>query len=377
MNIPLDKSVYLICGDDEFRVDTAARELINALVPKEDREFGLEKIDARGVEVIESTLELLRDIRDTLFANDLFGSSEKTLWLLETPFLANERLIKSDDVKEALTPLIEQIKKGLPEGSRLVVSTSKINRTQPFYKAIKAKGYVLDFGSNLRQNEREQAAEIFIAESLPKVGLKMDAKTIRHFVQRAGADFRQLHSELNKLACYCGDRKEATVEDVDEIITAASVSEIWDFTDAFASRNAAKLALQIRKQLNQGENAIRLTTSILSCVSTMLFLRDAIDKGWATPASRSINWSDIPEDVDIGLALSEKDIRKTLTGFRAQKTFEQACLWKTSELRAARHHVLALREALVSCQIPEETLLNLYLIRALGTRNKPANSRKV
>jgi hypothetical protein len=109
----------------------------------------------------------------------------------------------------------------------------------------------------------------------------------------------------------------------------------------------------------------------------MLFLRDAIDKGWATPASRSINWSDIPEDVDTGLALSEKDIRKTLTGFRAQKTFEQACLWKTGELRAARHHVLTLREALVSCQIPEETLLNLYLIRALGTRNKPANSRKV
>lgn len=377
MNIPLDKSVYLICGEDEYRVDLETRKLIDALVPKEEQPFGLEKIDARGVEVIESTLELLRDIRDTLFANDLFGSSEKTVWLLETPFLEKERLIKSETVKEALAPLIEQIKKGLPEGSRLVVSTSKINRTQAFYKAIKAKGYVLDFGSSLRQNEREQAAEIFVTETLPKVGLKMDGNAIHHFVQRAGVEFRQLYSELNKLACYCGDRKEATVEDIDEIITTASVSEIWDFTDAFASRNAAKLARQIRKQLDQGTDAIGLVSSLLYCVSTLLFLRDAIDKGWATPASRSINWSGIPEDVDIGLALSEKDIRKTLTGFRAQKTFEQACLWKTGELRAARHHVLALREALVSCQIPEETLLNLYLIRALGTRNKPTNSRKV
>lgn len=376
MKAPLDKSVYLICGEDEFRVDHAARELVDALVPKNEQEFGLEKIDGR-VENVELTLELLRNVRDTLFANDLFGSSDKTVWLFEPSFLTVDRISKSESIKNALAPFIDQIKEGLPQGSRLVISTSKINRAQALYKACVAKGHVIDFGSNLRQRDKEQAAEIFVTEWLPRVGLKMDAKTVHLFVARAGTESRQLLSELNKLACYCGNRKEVTIEDVNEITTVGAVSEIWDLTDAFASRSRSKLMVQIRKQLDQGENAIRITTSLLSCVSTLLFLRDAIDKGWAIGAGGSIKWLELPEDVDTGLALSEKDIRKALTGFRAKKTFEQACLWKTSELRAARHHILTLREALVSCQIPDETLLTFHLIRALGTRSKTTNTRTV
>ena len=47
MEIPREKSAYLICGDDEYRVSCATKELLDALVPESDREFGLESVDGR------------------------------------------------------------------------------------------------------------------------------------------------------------------------------------------------------------------------------------------------------------------------------------------------------------------------------------------
>ena len=34
MDLPLGKSAYLICGDDEFRVSLATKELLDRLVPE-------------------------------------------------------------------------------------------------------------------------------------------------------------------------------------------------------------------------------------------------------------------------------------------------------------------------------------------------------
>ena len=41
----MEGKLYLICGDDDYLVDTAARERINQLVPEADREFCVEIVD--------------------------------------------------------------------------------------------------------------------------------------------------------------------------------------------------------------------------------------------------------------------------------------------------------------------------------------------
>ena len=93
MDLPLGKSAYLICGDDEFRVSLATKELLDRLVPEADRAFGLDQIDGR-VGTVDETVAVLRAVRDALVSDSLFGPGSKTVWLREPAFLSNDRIIR-------------------------------------------------------------------------------------------------------------------------------------------------------------------------------------------------------------------------------------------------------------------------------------------
>ena len=360
---------YLICGDDEFRVSTATRELLAELVPPVDREFGLDHVDGR-VDTVAESIEALRAVRAAFVSEGLFGGGDKTVWFQEPTCVANERIAKSQEVKDGLAALAATIKKGLPDGVKLVMSVSKINRASALFKAFSSAGEVRDFGNGLKAYQRAEAAAGLLAEYLPKMGLKMQGDVRQIFLARVGTDSRQIVSELQKLACYCGEGQEATAADVAEIVSSGAVSEIWDFVDAFSRRDAAELVRQIRVQLEQGEAAIRMVNSLLSAVGQLLAVREAQDRKWATRSGSSLSWDGLPEEISRGFAASDKDVR-SLIGFRLRKLLEQADKWTLRDLRNARHYLLSLREDLVSLTLPESVLLEIRLLQAIGLRRRP------
>lgn len=369
MTLPPGKSAFLVCGDDDFRVETAVREIIDSLVPPEEREYGLEVIDGRA-ETIDEMLRAMHAASEALFSDGLFGGGEKTVWFREPAFLSDgrdkeSRVSKSEEVKAQVAKLCDSVKKGLPDGCRLIVSTLRINRGQTFFKTFSSAGAVFDFGSGFRESQLRDLAGQLLMEQLPKFGLEMKPAVQGAFLGRAGFNSRRLVSELEKLAAYCGDRKTVTAKDVEEIVSPGATSEIWDLTDAFAMRDVKKFMALLERHLDAGESAIGLVQMILNSVTTLLLAKDALARGWASASGRAISWDAVPEDVAESLDLSEKDIRKSLSGFKAQKTVQAAAMWKTGELRAARHHVVALREDLVSKQLPEKYMLEARFMQAL------------
>ena len=364
---------YLICGEDEFRVAFAAKQLVDRLVPENEREFGLEIIEGR-VDNASECQRVLRAVRDALVSDGLFSSGNKTVWLRSPVFLTNERIGRAVLIKNDLQNLIDRVKEGLPEGQRLVVSTTKVNRTSAFFKAFKAVGEITDFGNNLRARQKNEAAAELLVEFLPRVGLEMAPAVRQLFLSRVGTDSRQIVSELEKLACYCGEGKNATADDVRAITCSGAVSEIWDFVDAFATRNHSALMKQIRIQLDQGENAIRMTNSLLTVVNDLLAIREGLDRKWAYPSGQGLSWNGLSEEVAQGLDEGEKDIRSAM-GFRVRKLVDQASAWTLRDLRNARHFLLALREDLVSSSLPPDFLLETRLLQAVGYRRSAQRHR--
>lgn len=364
---------YLICGDDEFRVSFAAKELVDKLVPESEREFGLERIDGR-VDNAGECQRIIRAVRDALISDGLFSSGNKTVWLRDPAFLTNDRVGRAALIKADLQNLVDRIKEGLPEGQRLIVSTTKVNRASAFFKAFNSVGEVTDFGNNLRARQKNEAAASLLADFLPRVGLEMTPDVRQLFLSRVGNDSRQIVSELEKLACYCGPGKTATADDVRAITCSGAVSEIWDFVDAFANRAHSALMKQIRIQLDQGENAIRLTNSLLTVASDLLAIREGLDRKWAAPSGQGLSWSGLPPEVSEGLDEGDKDIRSAM-GFRVRKLVDQAAAWTLRDLRNARHFLLTLREELVSSNLPPDFLLETRLLQAVGTR-RPAQRRR-
>ncbi len=367
MDIPQGKSAYLICGDDEFRVSRATKELLDALVPEANREFGLESLDGR-VATVDETIALIRSVRDALISDSLFGGGAKTVWLREPAFLSVDRVAKSEAVKNELPAIVSGIKDGFGEGITLVVSTIKINRASAFFKAFSGKNCaVVDFGSGLKARQKMEAAFDLLDECCKRLNLKMATNVRQLFVSRVGTESRQLVSELEKLACYCGEGQTATADDIRDVVSSGAVSEVWDFIDAFATRNGKALIKQVRIQLGQGENAIRLVNSLLSTVGDLLAIREGCERRWASPSGGGLDWSALPADIAEGLESGDKSILDA-GGFALKKKIDQSTLWTVRDLRNARHYLLELRELLVSCGLPEELLLETKLLQAIGLK---------
>ncbi len=373
MEIPSDKSAYLICGEDEFRVSLASRQLLDALVPEADRDLGLEVIDG-AVGKVDETIDMIRAVRAALSADSLFFGGARTIWLQEPAFLTIERVAKSEAVKEELAGLVAHMKECLGDGLRFVVSTTKINRGSAFFKAFSGdNAFVADFGSGLKARQKAVAADEIVTEFSGRLGLRMTPALRQLFISRAGTDSRQLVSELEKLKCYCGDTAEVSADDVRAIVSPGAVSEIWDLLDAFATRNAKALILQVRTQLAQGEKAIRMVNSLLSTACDLLVIREGYERHWASPSRGGLDWGALPADVADGLNRSEKSMLSA-SGFPFNKKIEQSSCWTVRDLRKARHYLLELRELLVSCPLPEDILLETKLLQAIGLK-RPARPR--
>ena len=368
------KSTILICGDDDFQVSQEARRLIDRLVPPDARTVGLETIDGR-VETIDESVNVIRACCEALATDSLFGGGDKLVWLREPAFLSSDRQARSEAVKARLSDLVALIKAGLPEGQRLLVTTFKINRGSAFFKAFAAAGTVHDFGSGLKGKQAEARAHAFMDAWLPHIGLEMTHAVRQRFLARTGFDSRLIASELDKLRCYCGDRSSATEADVQTIVSGGKSTEIWDLLDAFGRRRHADLIAQLRIQLIQSESPIRLSNSLETRVNDLLVIREALDRSWAVSEGYAgLRWAALPPAIDAWFGAQDNDMRKW-PGFRVGKLVAQAGAWTLRDLRVARHLIAEMREKLVSSSLPQEWLLEVYLLRALGRRSGRQASR--
>ncbi len=363
------RSCHLICGEDDFQVEIAARKLVDRLVAPEQRAFGLEIVDGR-VESVDACAAAIRQCLQSVATDGLFGGGEKLTWFREPAFLVQERLGRSDSVKERLADLAACVKAGLPEGQTLLLTTFRINRASALFKAFQAAGEVQDFGGNLRPRQREQAARQRLAEWLPRVGLQMTPEARALFLARVGVDSRLLVSELEKLRCYCGEGATASASDVQAVVSLGREAEIWGILDAFGERDAPLLIAQLRAQLGQSESPIGLVAMLESRVGELLILRQASDRGWATPGSSgmALNWRDLPPAIEAWFAASDRDFRR-MNPYRAGRLAAQAAKWSLRELRWARHLLVGLREALVSSSLPGDWLTETRLLQAIERRS--------
>ncbi|NLN01672.1 MAG: hypothetical protein GX174_07190 [Lentisphaerae bacterium] len=355
---------FLICGEDDFQVALEAEELINRLVPEENRMFGLEIIDGR-VDTIDACLTCLAKCQEALMMDGLFAS-DKFVWLREPAFIANDRLSRSKSIKAPLATLTNTIKAGLPEGRYLMLTTPRIHRASALFKAFNAAGEVRDFGNNLKDWECKNRAKEFLDRWLPVVELTMDGPIREQFLARVGYDSRRIASELEKLRCYRGGAGKVTKEDIEVIVSGGGVNEIWNFIDAFGKRDLPELLRQLRMLLAQSEHPIRLSNSLEARVNELLAIREILSRKWATPDSyNGLRWNPVPPEVDAWLSARDQDFRK-MHSFRLKNLVAQAVKWTLRDLRMARHLLLEMREKLVSSSLPQEWLLEVCLIEALG-----------
>ncbi len=368
----MNGKLCLICGDDDYLVDSTARERVNQLVPESDRALGIEIIDGR-----KDTADEVRRAVDACIESvqtpGFFGTSKVT-WFRDVTFLTGGgRVSESAAAKEAVDKLSVWLKNGLLDGQSLIITATKVLRNSVFFKICQKQGEIEDFGGGLKSWELEKLADQRLDAMSKKAGLSFDPDARTEFLNRAGFDTRFLVQEVEKLRLFLGERKRVATNDVREITSIGREAEAWDLLDAFGERDAWGVLMTLKRLSGQKGIGIMLAAMLEKAVRELLVLREAYDRKWAYGSKGgACGWNtNLPPDATALLHVLPVN-PKSMNAWSLKKKLPHALNYTLQELRVARFRILELREKMVSTSLPEMFLLETSLLRIIGTKTKTA-----
>lgn len=210
------QSVYLIYGEEEYLKKQYRDKLHKAITGEDTMNYSYFEGDKVSVkEVI--------DIGNTL------------------PFFAEKRLVvveNSGFFKSSQEELADFIR-NLPDYLIVVFVEKEVDKRNKVYKAVNDTGYVCE----MKQQTTAVLVQ-WITGILKAEGKVIDRPAVDLLLAKTGAGMDTIRAELEKLICYCMDREEITVADVEAVCTTQTVSRIFDMITAIATKKQ-KQALEL------------------------------------------------------------------------------------------------------------------------------------
>ncbi|MDA0322963.1 MAG: DNA polymerase III subunit delta [Verrucomicrobia bacterium] len=366
----------LVFGDDEFHVTAAAREIVDALVPEEERVFGLESLDGRA-DTVDHALSILRRLEESLFTLSFLGG-RKLVWLQDANFLYDTIIGRSEGVKSGVSALAASVKSGLPDGHVLLVTAPKVDKRMSLYKSASEIGQVQIFDQPNKPQQADKAARGLFTDWASDLGLQARQDVVAAFVERAGTDTRTIMNELEKLGVYLGEERSLSTDEVERLVTPSREIPAWDLADAIGRRDLPRALSVLRQLVFQRVSPIALIAGIEGRFRDLVLLGEALDHGWAALSSSGrqdqLNWQGLPLEVAEQYDDMLKADPRKLNPYRASILASQARNYSAAELEWCQRATLRTHKRLVSTGLPAAVILELLvvdLIRPKGRKRAP------
>ncbi len=366
------KTVFLVFGDDADQVSTSCRELVNSLCPQDQQSLSLDVIDG----AVDTVDEAVNAVSKTLLAVQTVGffGAGKTIWLKDASFLSSGEPGKYEEVKKKVGELVDEIKRGVMDGQKLVISSPAVDKRSAFYKACQTAAEVREFSVPDKAREADAFTREALADLIQQHGLRMEESARQALVARVGPDIRMLRQEVEKLDLYVQKRRDVTLQDVLTMVAPTREIPPWELAQFVGERNLREALKQLRLLLAQRQHPILMLTFLEKSAREWLIIKDCIQRRWMRPPARYGNpeWSDDPA-VDRMLSMLDPDPRK-MHPFRVTKAAEIAAKFSMQELLSLKNDILSLQEQVRSSSVPPELLLELAIIRWLKPQRKSAEA---
>lgn len=367
---PAAARLFLVYGTDDLLAQRKADEIVARLCPPEQQAFGLETITPEpGADSAEAVCAILRNTMEALRTPSFLGGA-KTVYLRGAscfnPLTEPGRFA---DVKAAIEKLVELLRGGLPAEVACVVLADSVNKSTAFYKTFQTAGEVQVFDEPEKDREAEEDFIPRVEQLIAEKGLVLPPAVFRALLGRTGYSLRQVESELEKLALYLGDRKEATLADIQLMVAPVRESKFYEFADTFCSGNLADTLRVLRRLYDQRVFPVPLLVNLQDRLRQLFVLSDCLKRGWARLSGgdkwRKLDWQLPPEGEEV-LAALEKDPRKgnpyAVSLMAAQAVRQPPAHW----YRWLTAAVDAQAAMTGGEQVDPEVALELFVLRALG-----------
>jgi DNA polymerase-3 subunit delta len=357
----------LICGDDDYTVKQRARQLHaewTAAVGGMDHEI----IEA-GAGNSGEALAIVGRLREALQTLPFFGGG-KVVWLKDCNFLGEERTAASQAVTTALAGLAEELKSFDWQGVRLLISAGKADKRRVFYKTLEKLGAVETF-SAWSQDDKDWAdrAELAARDALGKRGKEISQSALGELVDRAGANARQLETEIEKLAVFTGERKRIELADVTAICARTKTAKAFALGDALGDRDLPRLLKRLDEELweakfDKDKSEIGVLYGLIGKVRAMLLLKEMLREGWVKPEADYQRFKAQLAGVPADKMPAEKKFNPlALNPYVLYKALPQVKKYTSLELVRAMEALLRCNQRLVGSGLDESLVLQQALVQ--------------
>jgi DNA polymerase-3 subunit delta len=249
---PARPAIYLLQGQDDRRKRQALQELLDRLVDPAGRDFDLEWLDADG-----ATGE---DVLAALGSLPMF--SERRVVVLQNAGRLRHPRHRGDG---------ERLAAALPKLSDstclLLVAWAEAEEDSRRKSVVgekleaaikKAGGEVMNFAP---PRKAEEAAP-FVVQEARALGKTIAPPVAVLLARRVGLDLDCLAHEVQKLACYAGDRAAITREDVELLTSRAPDDNVFAWMDAVMAGNREVALRRLDDLLESGEAPLKLLAQL-------------------------------------------------------------------------------------------------------------------
>ena len=188
-----------------------------------------------------------RDVHDEISTLSLFGDGPRVVVIQDA----------DDFVKENRSHLESFATK--TSAGCLILDLKSLASNTRLYKALKENGQIID--CNPPQTTRGKSSFLDEARLCQWIrewgesthGIKVKRGADEELLGLAGAELGLIDQELAKLALFCSENDEVTVELVQKVVGGWRAKTSWDLFDAALDGDAADAMLQLDRLLQSGE----------------------------------------------------------------------------------------------------------------------------
>lgn len=285
------KPFYVCHGEYEFLQKEMAEKIVNHLLPRGERDFGLQKFDG-------SEESALAGVINAAAAPSLF--SPKQVLLIDN---AQDFTLKKNEATEGKSNIppeekyenyglyghfVRMLERPRSEVHLVMICHDElkapagktgVSRSEKMlvrnYSLLDKNGVLIHFP---RMYDRDLAA--WIADRARRVGLRLAAEQSEELLEWAGKDVRHLANEIEKMAVFAGDEKQLSMEDMRRLVTSSEdvfVNLLIDYM--LAGRGKAALRM-LDRSFKGGDNPVFIINTIASRLRSLWQARYLIEKGY-------------------------------------------------------------------------------------------------
>jgi len=235
----------LLLGADAYLRDMCRAEIVNAYVPENARDWGVKRFSTADDDIA-----------------DVLGQAKTA------PMLAAQQVIFVRDMEklerlgdESRDELVKEIADYLANPapfSVVVFEASALDQRMRLAKTLMEKTMSVSVELSEDSVERMRLAVPLSVKMARGIGADLERDAAEDLCEMLNGELATIHTEIEKLAAYVGERRKITRADVALLVVSAKKYEVWDLADMLAARQPAQALEFLDGLIREGEALVAL-----------------------------------------------------------------------------------------------------------------------